>query len=78
MMRVPSNNPIESQGGPSDPEPIQIEETTESNNPEASTLQVGSPGEFLAHPEIARTSGRKSTPNLLFNLITIYDDEESS
>jgi hypothetical protein len=78
MMRILVDNPIESRGGPSDPEPIQIEETTGSDNPEASTPWVESPGEVSSHPKIARTSGRESTPNPLFDLITIYVDEESS
>jgi hypothetical protein len=78
MMRVPANNPIESWGGPSDPEPIQIEESTGLDNPEASTPHVGSPREVLAQPETMRTLGRTSTKNPMFDLITIYDDEESS
>jgi hypothetical protein len=78
MTRVPTDNPIEIWGGPSDPEPIQIEETIGSDNLEVSMPQVGSPGGVLAQPEIVRTSGRESTPNPLIDLITIYDDEESS
>jgi hypothetical protein len=31
-----------------------------------------------AQQEIPRTSGEASVPNILFDLITIYDDEESS
>jgi hypothetical protein len=31
----------------------------------------------VTQPQIARTSRRKSVPNPLFNLITIYDDEDS-
>jgi hypothetical protein len=45
MMRVPTDNPIKSWGGPSDPESIQIEETTGLDNPEASTPKVRSTGE---------------------------------
>ena len=78
MMRVPIDNPIESRGGPSDPESIQIEETTGSDNPKASTPQVRSPGKVSAYLEIAGTSGRESTPNPLLDLITIYNNEESS
>jgi hypothetical protein len=36
MTRVPIDIPIESQEGPSDPEPIQIGETTRSDNPKVS------------------------------------------
>jgi hypothetical protein len=78
MMRVPVKNPIESRRGPTDLDTIQIEETTSSNNPEYSTPQVGSPGEVSSYLEIARISGRTSTLNPMFNIITIYDDEESS
>jgi hypothetical protein len=78
MTRFPTNNPNERWGGPSDLEPIQIEETPGSDNPEASTPQVESPRDVSAQPEIMRTSGREITPNALFDLITIYDDEESS
>jgi hypothetical protein len=31
----------------------------------------------VTQPQIARTSGRTSVPNPLFDLITIYDDEDS-
>jgi hypothetical protein len=37
MKRVIANNPIKIQGGPWDPELIHIEETTRSDNLEAST-----------------------------------------
>jgi hypothetical protein len=78
MMRVPANNPIEIWGGPSDPDSIHIEENTESDNPEALTPQIRSSGEVSAHRETMQTSGRTSTPNRLFDVITIYDNEESS
>jgi hypothetical protein len=78
MKRVSTDNPIKSQEGPSDPEPIQIEETTGLDNPKVSTPQVRSLGDALSHPKIVRTSGRESAPNPLHDLITIYDDEESS
>ena len=78
MVRVPAHDPVESRGELSGPNPIHIEETTGSNNPEAPPPQVGSPGEVSARPKMARKSGRTSIPNPLFDLITIYDDEESS
>jgi hypothetical protein len=57
---------------------MQLEEITGSENPEVPPPQIRSPGEISTQPEIARTSGRTSVPNPLFDLITIYDDEESS
>jgi len=78
MKSVPADNPIEIQVGPSDPEPIQIEEIIGLDNPEFSTPQARSLGGVSAQPEIVRTSGRSSAPNLLHKLINIYDDEESS
>jgi hypothetical protein len=48
MRRVPVDNPIERWGGPSNPELIQIEETTRSYNPEVSMPKVGSPGDVSA------------------------------
>jgi hypothetical protein len=78
MTRVLVKNPIEIWEGPSDPEPIQIEETIRSDNPEVSMPQIGLPGDVSAQPGIARTSERESAPNPLHELITIYDDEESS
>jgi hypothetical protein len=78
MTRVPVDNPIEIQVGPSGPEPIQIEEIIGLDNPEVTTPQARSLGDISAQPEIARTSGRESAPNPLHDLITIYDDEESS
>jgi hypothetical protein len=38
---------------------------------------IRSPGGISTQPEITRTPGRTSIPNPLFDLITIYDDEES-
>jgi hypothetical protein len=70
MTRVPADNPIESRVGPSDPEPIQIEEIIGLDNPEVSTPQARSLGDVSAQPEIARTSGRESAPNPLHDLIT--------
>jgi hypothetical protein len=78
MMRIPTDDPIESRGEPSGLEPMQLEEITGSENPEVPPPQIRSPGEISTQPEIARTSGRTSVPNPLFDLITIYDDEESS
>jgi hypothetical protein len=54
MTRVPADNLIESQEGPSDLEPIEIEETTGSDNPEVSMPQVGSLGGFWNHPKTSK------------------------
>jgi hypothetical protein len=78
MTRIPTNDPIKSRGEPSGLEPMQIEEATGSENPEVPLPQIRSPGEISTQPEIARTLERTSVPNPLFDLITIYDDEESS
>jgi hypothetical protein len=77
-MSIPTDDPIESQGKPSGLELMQLEEITGSENPEVPPSQIISPGEISTHPEIARTSWRTGIPNPLFDLITIYDDEESS
>jgi hypothetical protein len=56
---------------------MQIEEIFGLDNPEVSTPQVRLLGDISSHPEIERTSWRKSAPNPIHDLITIYDDEES-
>jgi hypothetical protein len=78
MMRIPIDDPIKIQGEPSILELMQLEEITGSENPEVPPPQIISPGEISTQLEIERTSGRKSVPNPLFDLITIYNDEESS
>jgi hypothetical protein len=78
MSRIPTDDPIKSRGEPSGLEPIQLEEITGPENLEFPPPQIRSPGGISTQPEIARTPGRKSVPNPLFDLITIYDDEESS
>jgi hypothetical protein len=77
MSRIPTDDPIKSRGEPSGLEPIQLEEITGPENPEVPPPQIRSPGGISTQPEIARTPGRTSVPNPLFDLITIYDDEES-
>jgi hypothetical protein len=78
MTGVPADNPIKILRGPSDPEPIQIEKIIGLDNPEFLAPRVGSLGDVSSQPEIARTSGRAGAPNPLHDIITIYDDEESS
>ena len=57
---------------------MKLEEITGSENPEVPPPQIRSLGEISTQPEIERTSGRIGVPNYLFDLITIYNDEESS
>jgi hypothetical protein len=40
--------------------------------------QIRSPGGISTQLEISRAPWRNSVPNPLYDLITIYDDEESS
>jgi hypothetical protein len=78
MSRILTDDPIERRGEPSGLEPIQLKKITELENLEVPPPQIRSPGGISTQPEIARTPGRISVPNPLFELITIYDDEESS
>jgi len=78
MMKILVDNPIESRREPSNLETMLFEENIGSENPEFPPPQIRSPGDISTQPEIARKLGRKSVPNPLFDLITIYDDEESS
>jgi hypothetical protein len=77
MSRIPVDDPIASRGEPSGLDPIQLEEITRPENLEVPSPQIRSPGGISTQPEISRTLGRTSVPNPLFDLITIYDDEES-
>jgi hypothetical protein len=77
MTRIPTDDPIESRGEPSGLEPMELKEITGSKNPEVPPPHIISPTDISTQPKIARTSGRTSVPNPLFDLITIYDDEES-
>jgi hypothetical protein len=77
MSRIPNYDPIKRRGEPSGLEPIQLEEITGPKNPKVSPPQIRSPRGISTQPDIERTPGRKSISNTLFNLITIYDEEES-
>jgi hypothetical protein len=78
MLRIPIEDIMKIRGERSGLEPIQLEEITEPKNLEVPPLEIRSPRGISTQPEIARTLGRKSVPNPLFELITIYGDEESS
>jgi hypothetical protein len=73
MSRIPVDDSIMSRG-----EPIQLEEITGPENPEVPSPQIKSRGVISNQPEISMKPGRKSVPNPFFDLITIYDKEESS
>jgi hypothetical protein len=57
MTRIPTNNPDESQIGPSSPELIDIDEITGLNNPEFTSPPAGSSTGVLTQPETFKTSG---------------------
>jgi hypothetical protein len=78
MMRIPSENPITSRGEPSGLEPMQLEEIIGLENPEVPSLQIRSPWIIPTYTKELRMLGGTGAPNPLFDLITIYDDEESS
>jgi hypothetical protein len=48
------------------------------DNPEVTMPQARLPEEFSSQPELESTSRRRSAENPLYDLIMIYDDEESS
>jgi hypothetical protein len=78
MMRIPSKNPITIRGEPSGLDSIQLEEITDMEKPRAPSPRIRSSGTIPTQPEVSRMSGETGVPNPLFDLITIYDDEEGS
>jgi hypothetical protein len=78
MISIPIDDPIKIRGEPIGLEPMQLEEITGLENPEVPPSQIRSPGEISTQPKIMGTLGRTCVPNPLFDLITIYDDKESS
>jgi hypothetical protein len=77
MMRIPMENPITVRGEMSGLESIQLEEITVLENPRSPSVQIRSLGTISTLPEVSRRLGETGAPNPLFDLITIYDDEES-
>jgi hypothetical protein len=55
-----------------------LEETTNPENPRVLSPQARSPVTILAKQKIPITLGETGVPSILFYLISIYDDEESS
>jgi hypothetical protein len=75
MMRIPLDNPSTIRGDPSGLESIELEEITSPKNPRVPSPHIRSSGTIPNQIEVSRTPG---VPNPLFDLITIYDDEEIS
>jgi len=76
MSRIPTDDPITSRRDPSGLDPIQLEEIIEPKKPEVQSPQIRASGGISTHPEISRTSSKKSVPHPLFDLITVYDEED--
>jgi hypothetical protein len=60
------------------PETIPPEETVDQENISPMSPQAGSPVTTTSQRRITRASSGTVVPNVLIDLITIYDDEESS
>jgi hypothetical protein len=78
MMRIPSNDPITIGGEPRGLKSIQLEEITSLENPRVPSVDIRSSVTIPTQSEVSRTPSETGVPNPLFDLITIYDDEESS
>jgi hypothetical protein len=77
MMRILADDPIISRGEPSVLESIQLEEITDPKKPRVSSPQIRSPRTIPPQPEVSRMPGGTGVPTPMFELRTIYDDEES-
>jgi hypothetical protein len=78
MMRIPTDNPIKIRGEMSGLESIQLEEIIGLKNSRSPSPQIRSTRTISNLPKVSRMPGETGAPNPLFDLITIYDDEESS
>jgi hypothetical protein len=76
MMRIPSDDPITIREDPRGLESIQLEEITDLKNPRVPSEQIRSSVTIPTQPEVSRTLGETGVPNPIFDLITIYDDEQ--
>jgi hypothetical protein len=77
-MRITPTDPINIREEINGSESIPLEETTNPKNPRVPSPQDRSLVIIPTQHEIPRTPSETSVPNILFDLITIYDDEESS
>jgi hypothetical protein len=77
-MRIPLNDPITIKEDPNGSESIQLEEITSLENPRAPSPQIRASLTIRTQFEIPRTPGETGFPNPLFDLISIYNDEEIS
>jgi hypothetical protein len=78
MMRIPSDDPITIREEPNGSESIQLEEITGLENPRVPSPLIRSPVTIPTQFERPRTQGEIVVPNPQFDIITIYDNEESS
>jgi hypothetical protein len=78
MMRITPTDPITIREGLNGSESIHEKETTSLENPIVPSPQAISLVTIPTQYEIPRTPGETGVPNPLFDLITIYNDEESS
>jgi hypothetical protein len=77
-LRVTPIDTKNSEGEKIGSETILLEGTTDPENPRVPSQQAISLVIILSQQEIQRTSGEEGVSNTLYDLITIYDDEESS
>ena len=77
MMRTTPTDPITIREELNGSESTQLEETTSQENPRVSSPQARSSVTIPTQYEVPRTPGEMGVPNPLYDLITIYDDEES-
>jgi hypothetical protein len=78
MTRIPTDDPITIREEPNGSESIQLEEITGTENPRVPSSQIRSPMTIPTQQEVPRVLGEIGVPNPLFDIITIYDDDESS
>jgi hypothetical protein len=78
MMRIPSDNPITIREETRFLESIQLEEIIGLENPRVPSPHIRSLMTIPTQHEVPRTPGETGMKNPLLDLITIYDDEESS
>jgi len=77
MMRIPSDNPITIEEELNVSWSTQLEEITGLENPSVPSTHIRSPVIIPTQYEFLRMPGETGVPNPLFDLITIYDNEDS-